>query len=111
MYESKFKSTISAIHLKDMMDNRESFILLDVRQPEEYEICHIEGSLLVPLEEIEEHLGDFCTDRTYVIHCKEGVRSMEAIGIMKKKGFQVTLNLDGGILSWAKMIEPTMESD
>ena len=101
---------ISAITLKDMFDNKENFILFDVRQPEEYEICHIEGSILVPLTEIEEHLPDFESDRKYVVHCKEGDRSLEAIDIMSKKGFNDTVNLEGGILSWKQLIEPTMES-
>ena len=76
---------------------------------EEFEICHIDGSILVPLSEIEEHLEDFDPERDYVIHCKSGNRSLKAIEIMSSKGFSSLRNLEGGITSWADNIETKME--
>ena len=102
-------TSISVHTLKTMIDNSETFTLLDVREPEEFEICHIKGSILVPLSEIEEHLPDFDTEKNYVVHCKSGQRSLKAIQTMKDMGFTSMKNLNGGIMDWATSIEPTME--
>tara|TARA_B100001989_G_C24235821_1_gene314897 strand:- start:241 stop:570 length:330 start_codon:yes stop_codon:yes gene_type:complete len=100
---------ISPIDLKQKLTNKENFILFDVREPEEFEVCHIDGSILVPLTEINEHLPDFDINFEYVVVCKKGDRSLEAIKIMQKQGFEHLVNLDGGIINWAKTVERTME--
>ena len=101
--------TINAFKLKEKFENEEEFILFDVREPEEYEICHIEGSLLIPFSEIEDHLNDFDLLKEYVVHCKTGQKSLEAIKKMKKKGFAKITNLEGGIMQWASLVEPNLE--
>jgi len=100
---------ISPDELKEKMSQRERFTLLDVREPEEFEICHITGSILVPLSEFMDHIPDFDPHSAYVITCKHGNRSQKAIEILTKNGFDNLLNLDGGIFKWAKTIERTME--
>ena len=107
--KSKRNEVVTVYELKDMLDEEGNFILIDVREPEEFEICHIDGAVLVPLSEIEEHLEDFDPERQYIVHCKSGKRSEEAIKIMKGKGFGFLKNLEGGILSWADNIEMKME--
>ena len=102
-------STIDVFKLKEMISKKDDFMLLDVREPEEFEICNINPSILVPLTEFEDHLQDFDFYRTYVVYCKEGFRSVKAIHKMLDVGFQSLINLDGGILNWGEHIEPLME--
>ena len=106
---SKKVKQVSALELKGMLSEEDNFILLDVREPEEFEICQIEGALLVPLSEFEDHIDDFDPQREYVVHCKSGQRSLKAIEKMKERGFENCLNLEGGIIGWADKVEPTME--
>ena len=101
--------TIDVFNLKRMISERDNFVLLDVREPEEFEICHIDGSILAPFSEIKDHLKDFDLNRVYVVYCKEGDRSVKVVSLMQQLGFQNLYNLDGGVLKWAKIIEPTME--
>ena len=103
------KKSITPQELKEKITLREPLTLLDVREPEEFEICHIDGSILTPFSEISDHLPDFNKDDEYVVICKQGARSEEALKLMKKKGFVNLKNLDGGIMKWAKDIERTME--
>lgn len=102
-------NSIDSHALKQKLNNNENFILMDVREPEEFEICHIDGAILVPLSEINDHLEDFDYTRHYVVYCKKGDRSLEAINLMSQVGFNNLYNLDGGVIEWAKDIEPTME--
>ena len=103
-------SMISPVELRDKLKSQEKITLLDVREPEEFEICHIDGSILVPLSEFGEHIDDFDQDKEYVIICKEGKVSDQAGSIMTKKGFLRLRGLDGGIINWANSIERTMET-
>ena len=103
------KAAISPSDLKKKLEDKDDFILMDLREPEEFEICHIEGSILVPFSEIEDHLSDFKTDREYVVHCKTGQLSEEALKLLKDKGYVSVQTLDGGIMKWAQLIEPRME--
>ena len=102
-------AVISPLQLKKKFEDKEKFILFDVREPEEFEVCHIYGPILVPLSEIQDHLPDFNVNSEYVVVCKKGDRSKNAIDIMKKNGFSNLLNLEGGIINWAKSVERTME--
>ena len=100
---------LTPIELKTKLIEDSEFTLIDVREPEEFEVCHINGSILIPLTEIPDHLPDFNVKLEYVIVCKEGNRSIEAMKIMRKFGFENLKNLNGGILDWAKKVEQTME--
>ena len=95
--------------LKDLLDQKNRLILVDVRDPEEFEICNINGSILIPLVELEEHLPDFDKDIKFVVYCKEGERSLKAAKIMSKYGFKDIYNVEGGITDWAKRIDRRME--
>ena len=75
---------------------------MDVRDPHEWAICHIEGARLIPLGSLGERLHELDTAKSYVLHCKSGARSAKAIGQLRKAGFRKLLNLRGGILAWAK---------
>ncbi len=93
--DDKQFSNLDVFALNRMITERDNFILLDVREPEEFEICHIGGSILAPYSEIKDHLKDFDLNRVYVVYCKEGDRSTKVISMMDQLGFQNLYNLDG----------------
>jgi len=100
---------ISCKQLKDKMVAGDDFILLDVREPEEFEICQLEGALLVPYSEFAEHIDDFDQDKNYIVHCKLGGRSSKACEALIEKGFKDVTNLSGGIIEWANQIDKKLE--
>ncbi|RAP33453.1 hypothetical protein DID80_08050 [Candidatus Marinamargulisbacteria bacterium SCGC AAA071-K20] len=99
---------ISCKDLKMKMDRDEVFVLLDVREPEEFEVCMIPGSILIPLSEIEDHLDELDKEASYILHCKMGGRSNKAAMVMKEYGFESVISLTGGIYQWAQDIEKDM---
>lgn len=99
---------ISVFDLKDMFDREADFVLIDVREPDEYEICAIDGSVLMPLSEFESQVSRLDKSKTYIVHCKMGGRSASATQYMLNEGFKSVRNLAGGITAWANEIEPSM---
>jgi adenylyltransferase/sulfurtransferase len=94
--------------LKKRLDQREAVFILDVRNPEEYQICRIPGSTLIPLPELPNRVGELDPNRELVVHCKSGMRSAKAVALLKENGFRRLKNLKGGILAWAEKIDPLM---
>jgi adenylyltransferase/sulfurtransferase len=94
--------------LKKRLDQQEKVFILDVRNPEEYQICRIPGSTLIPLPELANRLRELDPDREMVVHCKSGMRSAKAVALLKEQGFRKLKNLKGGILAWAEKVDPTM---
>jgi adenylyltransferase/sulfurtransferase len=94
--------------LKARLDRGEKVFILDVRNPPEYQICRIPGSVLLPLPELPQRLGELDRQREMVVHCKSGVRSQRAIAFLRQQGFTKLSNLQGGILAWAERIDPSM---
>ncbi|MCX2934373.1 adenylyltransferase/sulfurtransferase MoeZ [Mycobacterium sp. CVI_P3] len=103
-------STVTPLELRDLLDSGKKVALIDVREPVEWEINHITGAELVPKSVIEsgEGLAKLPHDRVPVLYCKTGVRSAEALAVVKKAGFSDALHLQGGIVAWAKQIDPDM---
>jgi molybdopterin/thiamine biosynthesis adenylyltransferase/rhodanese-related sulfurtransferase len=100
---------ISVFDLKRKIDNHNSLVILDVREPFEYEIARIEGSKLIPLGELPARLGELNREKEVVAHCKSGTRSAHAVRLLQNAGFSRAFNLEGGIDAWASEIDPTME--
>ena len=98
---------ISVTQLKAMLDAGEDFGLIDVREPHEHEICHIDGAELIPLGTVPAQLEDFDPDRKYIVHCKMGGRSAQAVAVMRAAGLDAT-NVAGGILAWADQVDPSI---
>jgi adenylyltransferase/sulfurtransferase len=94
--------------LKARLDRGDKVFILDVRNPEEYQICRIPGSSLLPLPELARRFGELDRDREMVVHCKSGMRSQKAIAFLRQQGFTKLSNLQGGILAWADRIDPAM---
>ncbi|WP_183504741.1 MULTISPECIES: adenylyltransferase/sulfurtransferase MoeZ [unclassified Mycolicibacterium] len=103
-------STVTPRELRELLDSGKKLVLIDVREPVEWEINHITGAELIPKSVIEsgEGLTKLPHDRVPVLYCKTGVRSAEALALVKKAGFSDALHLQGGIVAWAKQIDPDM---
>ncbi len=94
--------------LKTRLDHQESFLLLDVREPQEFEICRIPGSVLIPLGDLPSRLSELEGRDDMIVHCKSGVRSGKAVKLLRKAGYSKARNLKGGILAWIDRIDPTL---
>lgn len=103
-------STITPLELKELIDSGKPLALIDVREPVEWDINHIGGAELIPKPTFEsgDALAKLAVDRTPVLYCKTGIRSAEVLAIVKKAGFSDALHLQGGIVAWAKQLEPDM---
>jgi len=101
-------STVSVRQLKDMMDAGEDFLLVDVREPNEYEIVSIPGSVLIPKDQFlnGSALADMPQDRPVVVYCKSGQRSAEVLAVLKGAGFADARHVGGGVVAWVNQIEP-----
>ena len=94
--------------LKTRLDQQESFLLLDVREPQEFEICRIPGSVLIPLGDLPSRLSELEGRDDMIVHCKSGVRSGKAVRLLREAGYSGARNLKGGILAWIDHIDPTL---
>jgi sulfur-carrier protein adenylyltransferase/sulfurtransferase len=99
---------ISVRELKSRMDDKEGLILIDVREPYEYEIASIDGSRLIPLGELETHLDELPRTGTLVLQCHSGARSEHAVRVLREAGFENAVNLEGGIDAWSVEIDPAV---
>ena len=99
---------ISPEQLKKRIDAGEAVYVLDVRNPNEFQICRIPGTTLLPLPELGNRFAEVPKDREVVVHCKSGMRSAKAIEFLKGQGYTKLLNLTGGILGWAEKVDPGM---
>ncbi|GAA5087470.1 adenylyltransferase/sulfurtransferase MoeZ [Nocardia iowensis] len=103
-------STVTARELKDLLDAGKEIELIDVREPVEWDIVHIEGAKLIPKDRIlsGEALSELPQNRPIVLHCKTGVRSAEALAALKQAGFADATHLQGGVIAWARQIDPSL---
>ncbi|MDQ2825244.1 MAG: molybdopterin-synthase adenylyltransferase MoeB [Verrucomicrobiota bacterium] len=102
-------AAISVSELKRKIDNGDPIVIVDVREPFEYEIAHIENSKLIPLSDLPDHLDELDRAKEIVTLCHTGTRSAGAVDFLKGAGFERTFNLKGGIDAWAAEIDPTMQ--
>lgn len=99
---------ITPVELKAKMDAGETFMLVDVREPYEYEIAKIPGSVLIPLGDIERRAEELDEDTEIILQCRSGMRSAQALGFLQSKGFTNLANLKGGILAWSDTVDPSV---
>ncbi len=100
---------ISTHELKQKLDENESVFLLDVREPSEYDIVHLEGAQLIPLNTLPHHVESLPSDREIVVYCHHGTRSLYAVAYLHQNGFRDAKNLVGGIDQWAAEIDTTLQ--
>ena len=104
---------MTVTQLKELIDSgAKDFVLLDVRNPNEYQICQIPGSVLVPLPDIEQGAGvakvkELLNGHRLIAHCKMGGRSAKALGILKEAGIE-GINVKGGITAWSEEVDPSV---
>jgi adenylyltransferase/sulfurtransferase len=99
------ENEIDVTEVKAKLDRGDHFVLIDVREPHEYKICNIPAARLIPLGEVPKRLNELDPEADIVIHCKSGVRSAKACGILRQAGFQHVRNMKGGILAWSDKVD------
>jgi sulfur-carrier protein adenylyltransferase/sulfurtransferase len=103
---------ITVEQVKQMLDKKHVFKLIDVREPSEYNICNIEGAILIPLGDIEaqdiSRLNGLNLDDEIVLHCKAGVRSMKALKVLEEMGFHNLRSMRGGINEWSEKVDSSV---
>ncbi|MBN9635835.1 MAG: adenylyltransferase/sulfurtransferase MoeZ [Actinobacteria bacterium] len=103
-------STVTPAELRELLDSGKPVALIDVREPAEWAINHIEGAELIPKSTLDSGAGlaRVPQDRIAVLYCKTGIRSAEALLALKQAGFADAVHLQGGIVAWARQLEPDM---
>jgi adenylyltransferase/sulfurtransferase len=103
-------STISATDLKEMLDRGDNIYLVDVREPNEYEIVSIPGATLIPKDQFltGAALEKLPQDKQIVLHCKSGARSAECLAIVKGAGYSDAVHVGGGVLAWVSQVDPSL---
>ncbi|MEB4211779.1 adenylyltransferase/sulfurtransferase MoeZ [Mycobacterium sp. 94-17] len=103
-------SSITPYELREWLDSGKKLALIDVREPVEFDIVHIDGAELIPQSSIisGEGLAKLPQDRLPVLYCKTGVRSARALAVLREAGFADAVHLRGGIVAWARQMQPDM---
>jgi molybdopterin/thiamine biosynthesis adenylyltransferase/rhodanese-related sulfurtransferase len=96
------------VELQKMRQANQPHLLIDVRTENESSICKIHGSILIPLSELNRRIGELPRQIPIVLMCKTGVRSLSAAKLLQTMGYEVTMNLSGGILAWIKDVDSTL---
>ncbi len=102
---NQFETT--SVELKKRLDAGDDVFILDVREPNEYQICRIPGAVLIPLGELPRRYAELPDDKDIVAHCKMGGRSAKATEFLQSVGFKRVKNLKGGILDWIDKVDPS----
>jgi molybdopterin/thiamine biosynthesis adenylyltransferase/rhodanese-related sulfurtransferase/molybdopterin converting factor small subunit len=99
---------ISPVELKAKLDAGENILVLDVREPHEFDICRIDGTTLIPLGQLQDRVSELNAADDIVVHCKSGKRSAKAVEFLQDEGFSKVKNLAGGILAWSDQVDPSV---
>ncbi|MBX8631821.1 MAG: molybdopterin-synthase adenylyltransferase MoeB [Thermoplasmata archaeon] len=102
------ENSITAEELAKRLKSGENIVLVDVREPQEWDICRIEGARLIPLNDIPARVNELNTADEIVLYCKVGQRSAYAVNFLKDIGFRKVKNLKGGINAWAEKVDASM---
>ena len=97
---------IDPVEVKAKIDRGDRFVLIDVREPHEYQICNIPFAKLIPLGELPKRVNELNSADEIVAHCKSGMRSAKAVEFLKQAGFKKVRNMKGGILAWSDKVDP-----
>jgi len=99
---------ITVEELKAKQDRGEQVTVVDVREPHEWAINEIPGSLKIPLATLPQRMSEIPKDGDVVVHCRSGGRSAQAVEFLRSRGYDNAFNLAGGINRWADVVDPTM---
>jgi adenylyltransferase/sulfurtransferase len=100
---------ITVKELKERLDRNDDVLLLDVREPHEYEIANL-GGKLIPLNDLAKRVNELDSSTEIVVYCASGIRSAKAVRFLTEVGFGKVKNLTGGIAAWAEQIDQSMAS-
>ena len=100
--------SVTVQELKAKQERGEKFLLLDVREPYEWDICRIPGAQLIPLGQLASRMSELDSADDIVLQCKSGARSARALRLLQEACFSKLANLEGGILAWAEEIDPSV---
>lgn len=89
-------------------DSRPAPLLLDVREPWEFELCHLDGAQHIPMQLVPQRLGELDTDQEIVVICHHGMRSAQVGMFLEGRGYTAIHNLAGGVEAWATEVDPGM---
>jgi adenylyltransferase/sulfurtransferase len=103
-------SVITPRELRELLDSGTKLALIDVREPAEWDIVHIDGAQLIPQSLINsgEGMAKLPPGRMPVLYCKTGVRSAQALAVLQQAGYRDAVHLQGGIVAWAQQMQPDM---
>ena len=99
---------ISPELVHEMMDAREDFILLDVREDWEWEKAHLDGALHIPMADLESRLEELAPEKEIVVYCHHGERSIDACLVLWNAGFRKVRNLTGGLDAYSELVDPSI---
>jgi sulfur-carrier protein adenylyltransferase/sulfurtransferase len=99
---------IEPTEVKQKIDRGDSFVLIDVRETHEHQICNIPYAKLIPLGELPKRVNELNTTDEIIAHCKSGMRSAKAVDFLKQAGFKRVRNMKGGILAWSDKVDPSV---
>ncbi len=102
------EGVIDPVEVKQKLDRGDDFVLIDVREPYEYQIARIPGARLIPLGDLPKRLNELNPNAEIVAHCRSGQRSQKAVDLMKQNGFKNVRNMTGGILAWSDKVDPSV---
>jgi len=99
---------LTPVELKVRLDRGDEILLLDVREPHEFDICRINGARLVPLGDLPHRVDELPDDVDLAVICRSGVRSGRAVSFLRDLGFPRAQNLRGGMLAWIDAVDPAL---
>jgi rhodanese-related sulfurtransferase len=108
--ELPLPADIDVLSVKKMLDGGERFVLLDVREPDEFATASIEGTLQIPMRTVPSRLADLEPHRgeRIVVHCHHGGRSARVAQWLREQGFEKVQNMAGGIEAWSQQVDPSV---
>jgi sulfur-carrier protein adenylyltransferase/sulfurtransferase len=106
--EAPMEGDIEPVEVKSKIDRGDRFVLIDVREPHEYQICNIPQAKLIPLGDLPKRVNELDSADEIIAHCKSGMRSAKAVEFLKQAGFKKVRNMKGGILAWSDKVDPSV---
>jgi len=107
MATSSDADSITPLELRAQLDCGDRVVIVDVREPQEIQICRIQGSVLIPLGDLPRRFSELDANAVIVCQCRSGVRSAKAQDFLRSRGFSNVRNLTGGILAWIDQVDPS----
>jgi len=106
--EKPMDGDIEPTEVKAKIDRGDRFVLIDVREPHEHQICNIPQAKLIPLGDLPKRVNELNSADEIIAHCKSGMRSAKAVDFLKQAGFKKVRNMKGGILAWSDKVDPSV---